>query len=750
MLRATDAQLRSFMQAPPVEDGSFADRLAILWDYRWRVLLIALVFTLMGTAYAFVAPPTYRADFAVQIEQPSPVSSGAQTLLGENLSGFLGISSQSTTEIELLRSRLVLGQTVDDLHLYVDAEPRRFPILGRIAEKLSSKGQPSKPWLGIGRFAWGGEAISVSRLDVPETLYDEKWRLVAGDRGSYTLFFDGTPILAGNVGVLEKASMPEGDVTIKVDELISYADTQFTLVRHERLDTIDKLSTKLLVEERSKDSGVVGVTLDGKSAEGITAVLNHMGDVYLQQNADRKAAEAENMISFLEKQLPSIRAQMETAERAYNDFRKQHAVVDIGEESKLLLKQVVDSQTQLADLEQKRSALLQHFTGESPDVTMIEAQIAQLNVSIGTLNTKIKRLPDNEQIAVGLMRDVQVDTQLYTNLLNNLEQLRIVKAGKIGSVRIVDHAVKPYFPVRPKKILVIPLSLVLGLILGSLAVIVHHGLVNGVEDPDLVESQLGLAVYATIPHSPKQATYAQYLNKGKTPRFLAGESSGDVAIESIRSLTTTLHFATMDAYNNVMVIAGPAPGVGKSFVALNMSAVWAGMGKRVLLIDGDLRRGYLHQYLGVDRADGLSDAISGRKSIDEVIRKEVAPGLDFISTGLIPPNPAELLLHSSFERVLRELQSRYEMVVIDTPPVLAVTDAAIIGRLAGAALLVLKFGAHPLSEIETTAKRLQQAGVELKGVIFNDLPVRNSRYRYGRHRYSYQYSYEEKSKVTAR
>jgi tyrosine-protein kinase Etk/Wzc len=744
MQRGNDDQLRAFMQPETPSEEGLGDYLTILWDHRWIVASVMLTVLVLGTLYAFLAPPTYRSDFAIQIEQPSPAGTSAQTLLGENLSGFLGVTSQATTEIEILSSRLVLGQTVDELRLDITADPRRFPVLGRLAAKSEAPGTVGKPWFGLSRFAWGGESISVDSFEVPPTLYDEKWTLTAGADHTYQLSFDGEKVLDGVVGQPASATASFGTVSLKIDKLVGAPGTQFILIRHERLATIDGLLKELVIAERSKDSGVIGVTLEGKDPANVASVLNRMANIYLHQNADRKAAEAQNMIAFLEGQLPSIKSQLEASEQAYSEFRRKRNVLDLSEEAKLLLKQSVDSQAQMADLEQHRAALMSRFMSNAPDVNALDAQISSLKDTIASSNGRIKQLPDNEQAAVGLMRDVQVNTQIYTNLLNNLEQLRVVKAGKIGSVRVVDFALTPYFPVKPKKVLVVALSVVIGLLLGVCAAFAYRGMFSGVEDPDVIESQLGLSVYSTIPHSRKESSLTSMLRKDTSNRCLAYANTSDSAIESIRSLTTALHFAMLGARNKLIMIAGAAPGVGKSFVAANMSAILGSMNKRVLLVDADLRRGYLHESFGVSRELGLSDVISGQIELAQAIHKDVGPGLDFLATGAIPPSPAELLLHPTFEQILKDLNELYDVVVIDTPPVLAVTDAAIVGRLAGVALLVVRFGMHPVKEIETAAKRLAQAGVNLKGAVLNAIPVARGRLRYGRYKYSYHYAYEEK------
>lgn len=191
------------------------------------------------------------------------------------------------------------------------------------------------------------------------------------------------------------------------------------------------------------------------------------------------------------------------------------------------------------------------------------------------------------------------------------------------------------------------------------------------------------------------------------------------------------------------MITGPAPGAGKTFVAANLATILADTGKRVLVIDADMRKGRLHALFGLPRDGGLSELIAGSRDIDSVIHATGVKNLDMISTGERPPNPAELLLHEKFAGFLQQVSSTYDHIVIDTPPVLAVTDAAIVGRLAGATLMVLKDGQHPLREIEQSIKRLKLAGVNLRGAVFNAISRISARRGFGRY-YGYSYSYSDK------
>ena len=318
--------------------------------------------------------------------------------------------------------------------------------------------------------------------------------------------------------------------------------------------------------------------------------------------------------------------------------------------------------------------------------------------------------------------------------------MRVTKAGTVGDIRIIDYAVLSNKAIRPDKVLIFGSAFIIGLFLGVIAVFIRKTLHHGMEDPELIEKQLYVPVYAAVAHSKIQESLSKELTKPhksdkKWPPILAVRYKEDPAIESLRSLRTTLHFSLLEAQNNIIMLTGPSPGVGKTFIAINLAVVMADAGKKVLLIDGDMRKGTLNKSLCVSREQGLSDVISNRITLQEAIREIPQINIDFISTGAIPPNPSELLLHDRFSALLEVLTSKYDLIIIDSPPILAVTDAAIIGKMVGATFMVVKAGLHPKRELKQSISRLSQSGSELKGIVFNDMARISSRY-------VYQYSYK--------
>ncbi|HEV3106733.1 MAG TPA: polysaccharide biosynthesis tyrosine autokinase, partial [Trinickia sp.] len=439
-------------------------------------------------------------------------------------------------------------------------------------------------------------------------------------------------------------------------------------------------------------------------------------------DVDRRSAEAEHTLAFLDQQLPQLRHELDQAEQRYNSFRNSHGTVDLSEESRLLLQQIVDNKTKLADLQRQRADLGQRFTANHPVVAALDAQIAQLQGSQGQMSKDVASLPDTEQTALRLLRDVRVDTELYTNLLNNAQQLRVIKAGQIGNVRVVDFAETPDEPVWPKRFLVILIGLGGGIFIGIVAAFVKKSLYGGVERADEIEIALGVPVFAVVPRSGLQLRLQQnVMMRRQGLHVLAAQSPQDIAVEGVRSLRTTLQLSLDQAPNNVVMLTGSRPDAGKSFLSVNLAALVASAGKRVLVIDGDMRRGEVHSHFGVRHQPGLSDVLRGADPAS-VIQHEVLPGLDVLAKGSLPSHPSELLMSDQFRELLEDLSRRYELVIIDTPPVLAVTDSTVIGKYAGTTLLVVRYARHPIGEIVETAKRLQTGGVNLKGVLLTDVP----------------------------
>lgn len=722
------------------DDGlALGEIIGTLIEHRWLIAGVTMLGLFLGAGGAFVDRPEYRANGLLQVEEKASASLSGLKDLGS----LMGLGGDTTVaaEQEILSSRMVLNRVIERQRLNIVAEPVYFPLVGRaIARRYEGEGV-SDPAMGLYQYAWGGEIIQVDTLDVPRDMLDEKLTLVIGEDNTFKLLADGasSPVLQGRQGVRAEA----GKYAIFVAKLAARPGTRFNLIKMSSEEALIALTKKYTIKERGKKSGIVEVTLQGYDLNKVAPVLDDILNTYVRQNVERRSEEAETTLQFLEKQLPQVKRQMDSAEAAYNAYRQSRGSVDLNIETQSVLQSLVEVDNQIVSLRQERDELRQYFTGEHPRIQAADARIEKLKQRRAQFEKNVTVLPDTQQEILRLAREVEVNTALYTNLVNTAQQLRVSKAGTVGDVRIIDSAVVSSKPVGLKSIAFVAIGGFVGLLAAMGTVWLIRTLRIVVEDPEEIESALGLPVYASIPHSKAEAKIAKQ-SKGSTAssELLAITNPDDDSIECLRSLRTTIHFALMDSQRHSLLITGASPGLGKSFISKNLGVVLAQSGKRVVIVDADLRRGHINKDFGLRREEGISEYVAASASIDDVIKPTAIPNLWVVTTGQIPPNPSELLMHLRFEDLLEQLGERFDTLIVDAPPILAVSDAAIIGRHVGATLMVARAGHHPIRELEQAVKRLHQTGVHVKGFVFNDLDTSRQRYRYGYKGYVYRYSYK--------
>jgi tyrosine-protein kinase Etk/Wzc len=684
-----------------------------LLDHKWVIVAVTGAFFILGVLYTVIATPIYQATSVVQVEQKTPALPGLS-----DLTQSLGTTaSQATTEIALITSRLVIGTAVDELRFNVQVDPQRMPLLGDYLSRGHKPGDLGKVRFGLSRYGWGGEVVDIFKLDLPDNLLNHKLELRAGDNHQFTLLDDNDKVIAqGTVGQLVKA----GDVTVQIRQLIANPGTRFDVVEQPALTTINKLQTDVTALEQGNDSGIIGLTYNNADPVLAQQLLEHITRAYVRQNVERNSAEAASQLKFVKDQLPKVRTELDRAQGALNAFQTQAHTVDISMQTKGLLDQIVGVENNIQQLQMQQADIDRRFTHDHPAYQALQQQMGTLQAQKAAMEKQVGGLPDTQQELLKLNRDVQVSTNTYTSLLNQAQQLDIARAGTVGNVRIVDQSVVDINqPVQPRKLLVIVIATVLGGFLALAYIFLKQILNRGIENPTAIED-LGLPVYASVPLSRTQT--------GGRKGLLAINEPADLAVEAFRSLRTSLHFARLEAKNNILMITGASPFAGKTFVSANLAAVIAQAGQRVLLVDGDMRRGTLHQQLGIRAGNGLSDVLVRKQPLDAVLKKEVVPNVDFISRGQVPPNPAELLMHANFTQFIESVVAQYDLVIIDTPPILAVTDAAVIGHHAGTSLLVARFGLNKAAELALAQQRFEYNGVELKGAIFNAVEHRAAGY----------------------
>jgi tyrosine-protein kinase Etk/Wzc len=743
---------RNLLQAPVTvapqptleEDGiDLVEYWDIIVDNRWIVAGITALALVIGIAYALLARPIYESNLLIQVED----SAGSTKNLFGDAANLFDIKTPAAGEMEILRSRMVIGRAVDATKIYILARPRYVPIVGSwLARRASGLSNPG--FLGLSGYVSGAEKIAVTRFDVPASLEGSAFRLTAAGDGNFALSHpDLAHELAGKVGAPLVASTPAGTISMLVSTLEGKPGAEFDLVRRSDLSTVETLQGNLKLAEKGRQSGVIEATMQSADPQQLTQILNEIGRQYVHQNVERKAAEAEKMLAFLDVQMPQFKKQLDQSEAAYSRYRNEKGTISLDDEAKAVLQQQVDLQAKLMDAKLKRLDMVARFTAAHPAVKTLDEQIASWNREIDRLNSRVRTMPTVQENAVRLQRDVTVNNEAYQNLRNNAVQLQLMREGKVGNVRVIDQAAYPEGPVKPKRSMVVALAAAVGLLCGLAFAFTRNAFFRGIRSSQEIEAQTGLSVYSTIPLSPAQEAFARNAAERRPGlHLLAWQAPTDIAVESLRSLRTALQFATLDAENNRVLVTGATPGVGKSFVSCNFAVILAAAGKRVLLVDADLRKGHLNHYFGVSREKGLSDVIAGSLKISEAVRRDLLPNLDLLTTGVLPPNPAELLMSAAFAHVLEELSRDYDVVVLDTPPVLVAADTVGIAPQAATVLLVARAGVTQMGEVHESAKRLSHAGKTVTGVLFNavDLSQRHYGsygYKYGGYKYRH-YSYD--------
>ncbi|WP_180794705.1 polysaccharide biosynthesis tyrosine autokinase, partial [Vibrio parahaemolyticus] len=554
---------------------------------------------------------------------------------------------------------------------------------------------------------------------------------------------NGSVVLEGKVGEL----LEKNGYQFLATELVAQTGDSFTVSKISKLDAINKLQENLSISERGKQTGIISLSFSGEDRTKIQAILNDISQNYFLQNVQRNSAEAEQSLEFLKGHLPDIKTKLTASEDVLNRFRQENESIDLGLEAQSTLKVMVELEAQLNELTFKESEISQRFTQDHPAYKSLLDKRQTLLKEKERLNKQVQKLPKTQREVLRMTRDVEVNQQIYIQLLNKVQELNIIKAGTVGNVRILDSAQSFSKPIKPKKALIVVLATLLGGMAGVAFVLIRAAFHRGVETPDQIE-QMGIPVYASVPKSIQQLEFASKLKRNKSKGnnelvLLAEANPADLSIEALRSLRTSLHFAMMEAKNNVLMISGPAPSIGKTFVSTNFAAVAAKTGQKVLLIDADMRKGYLQQCFGLRWDNGLSEYLSGKVAPSNIIKSTSIDNLNVVTRGQVPPNPSELLMHPRFKSFIDDMSAEYDLVIIDTPPVLAVTDPSIVGALAGTTLMVARFDQTTLKEIEVARGRFEQSGVEVKGVILNAVEKKASNsYGYGYGYYNYAYKSE--------
>ena len=694
----------------------------------WKLILLCIFLSLVcALLYLRVTPNTYSVDALVQVED----NKGASAALLGDLSNVIEHKSPAQTEIEILNSRLIWGQTIRKLNLDILVDQPNNSFSDRLFNSSDFKANYSPASLQINNHQ---DKFTITKFQVSQPYLDQDFTIRLNKNELHLVNTNTGESFKGKLSQENIWTGSHGLVQLKVESPNGFK-TEYTIKKLSLRNAVQMLSSKYSVSEKGKLTGILGLSYQGTDKTHITEVLNEILKTYIKQNIERRSAETQQTLSFLDEQLPELKQELDQAERAFNRFREQNNTVDVAKESELLLTQSIALETTKLELQQKQAELSAKYTSEHPLMREVNAQLQEIQERQNGLNNDLKRLPEIQRQYLQLFRDVEVNTQLYTTLLNNYQQLRIAKAGEIGNIRVIDYAVEPIKPIKPKKLQILVLSVFLGGFFGVLISLVMNMMRTGIRDSIEIETNFGLPVYGMIPRSMYQPSKPEKL---KQIPILSINHSDDLTVESLRSVRTTILFALANAKHNVIAISSASPEAGKSFISTNLSVLLAQNSKKVLLIDADLRRGYLYKYFHSENQSGLSQVLLGQKQIDDVIIPSDHSNLYFLPRGSHPNNPSELLNSQQFEALIQNLRQQFDYIVIDTPPVLAVTDSLIIARHTGVNVLIANYAQTHIKEMGLAINRFENVDIKVNGIILNNVDIQSNSYGNG---YNYAYAY---------
>ena len=721
------------------------DLLYTILNGKWIILLFTVISTVLAFIYAYGQTPIYKADALLRVEGEKSTIPSIDDLVGLSRN-----DNSIGTEMEILKSRRNMSQTVNELNLDIIANPKKVKHFSNLYKRFFNASDINKPPLVWNKFdnwaakyAWGNEVIKIDQFEIPEYLINKSITLISKTHNRFDLILDGEVLLTGAIG--KTATSADKSIRIFVTKLKGLPGTEFIVSKTSKRNAVRSLQGSISAEEKGFEkyyTGIILLSTTGGDQEKILKILDKVSQTYVEQNKLRSSEEASNALKFLEEQIKPIKKNVDSAEANLKFYLIDNKSTNLPQESQSILNIIVSIDSELQKISLTRKELTQKYTNQHPTIQTLDAQEKDLKLRKQKTQSKIAKLPKSQQKLFELEREIKVANELYIDLLNKIQEFRIAKASTVGNAYILDVADIDSGYVHPKRRIILGVGMLLGAMLGVGFIFLRKLLNQNIVDPEKLEQQTGISVYATIPLSKSvQLTGSLKAKNRKQKSLLAIDDKNDPAIEGLRSLRTSLHFALHEAKNNIVMITGPSPYIGKSFISSNFAAVVASSDRRVLLIDADMRKGYLHNLMNINVSPGLSDVIIGNARIDEIIHNVDIEGgsMDVITRGQTPPNPSEILMHDDLKEFLDIVSKNYDLVLIDSPPIHAVTDPVIIGNHAGTVFVVAHSGRHSIKEIEHAVARLTQAGIETKGFIFNGYVANKNGYGYGYNSYYGEY-----------
>lgn len=723
------------------EHIDFREYLRVLYKRRWTIIAVFTVVFLTVAIHSFTADPIYRATSRLVIEKENPNLVSIQEVMAVDATGF----DYYQTQYQIIQSRTVAREVIRRLDLENSPEFSPEP-----EDDFLSK---TKQWIK-GSVQWWRDGLnSLLRTD-PERA------VLAGLQADKDSLLVSEVIDRINVEPIRNSrlvdvSIETGDPVLAArmaNELVrAYIDQNLEIKLTAAKDAVHWLSERI-DEERKKVEVAENALLQYKERFGIVTDFSSDAEKITAQklaqlNAQVVEAEAKRVEA-------ETRYQQALAVKESPDMLDSIPEVLSNELVREIKKMEVNLYTRMSELSKK-------YGRRHPQMLALESELKDLNKR---KNVEVKRvinsLRNNYKIALAreaslkkamerqkkesldmnqkavqygvLRRQAESARNMYELLVKRFKETSLTEEMKTGNIRVIDRAEIPEFPVKPRKKLNLLLGLAVGLTLGIGLAFLAEQLDNTVKLPEHVKHQLRIPYLGPVPVFSTNGT-----REGVTSDLIALHEPKATASESFRGIRTGIIYSSADRAPQVILVTSAGPQEGKTTCAANLGITMAQAGSRVVIMDCDLRRPRLHKSFNIKRDTGISSALVGSCGLSDILLPSGVHNLDLIPSGPVPPNPSEILGSKKMGQILDALKKGYNRILIDSPPITAVTDSVLMSRLADGVILVIRAGDTPRPVIQNGLEQLQNAGASILGGVLNGVKADRGNYYY----YQYYYYY---------
>ena len=462
--------------------------------------------------------------------------------------------------------------------------------------------------------------------------------------------------------------------------------------------------------------GLLEFSMINSDPEYARYILNVANSTYIEQNVSRSAQEARNSLNFLDQSIEKVESRLKGSTDKLNDFKESSIPYELSLEAQTKLQTLVEIENAISEINIREQEISQVYRENHPVYRTLLQQKEVLESRKSKLNAEIGELPSTERDFIELSREVDINQKTLETMLNRKLELEVVEASTTGNIRVIDEPYIIKYPVSPRPIRNLALAILFAGFLSLMYIFLREYFFKRLVSPsDLSEFENYAPVLGVVPNADENETSF---------------------VESFRNIIT--NFQLNDLNNQSILISGPTSGIGKSFISYHFAKTLSKLGRKVLLVDFDLRRGDLHELFNVDRSTGMNDHVN-----PQILK--IDDNLDFIARGSKLKMIFTIVNSPKVRDMFTELKEKYDHIIIDTPPLLSVSDAKILSEYCDQFFMVARQRVTSKNDLQFALENIDDVKEKLSGIVFNDFKATSGYYGYDYYSYKYtsNYDYED-------